>query len=123
MATMTGPFFAPNVDEVVDSEIEKGRHQITEAAHSRVQALLQDFLQNPTGYYQSRVVTDMSVGDTDLIHDSNVVYGPWLEGTGSRNRTTRFKGYHVFRIVTRGMQQRAVDLADIDAGRIARLLS
>ena len=26
-----------------------------------------------------------------------VVYGPWLEGTGSRNRTSRFKGYWTFR--------------------------
>jgi hypothetical protein len=26
-----------------------------------------------------------------------VIYGPWLEGTGSRNATTRFKGYASFR--------------------------
>ena len=31
------------------------------------------------------------------IDDSGVVYGPWLEGTGSRNLTTRFKGYASFR--------------------------
>lgn len=33
------------------------------------------------------------------IDDGNIVYGPWLEGTSSRNQTTRFKGYHSFRTV------------------------
>lgn len=32
-----------------------------------------------------------------IIHDSRVVYGPWLEGIGSRNETSRFKGYAMFR--------------------------
>lgn len=31
------------------------------------------------------------------IDDGNVIYGPWLEGTSSRNQTTRFKGYSSFR--------------------------
>ena len=31
------------------------------------------------------------------IHDSKVVYGPWLEGIGSRNAKSRFKGYAMFR--------------------------
>ncbi len=34
------------------------------------------------------------------VHDSNVVYGPWLEGVSSRNQTTRFKGYAMFRNAT-----------------------
>ena len=32
-----------------------------------------------------------------IIHDSHVIYGPWLEGVSSRNETTRFKGYAMFR--------------------------
>jgi hypothetical protein len=31
------------------------------------------------------------------IDDGGVVYGPWLEGTSTRNATTRFKGYASFR--------------------------
>jgi hypothetical protein len=34
------------------------------------------------------------------------VYGPWLEGVGSRNNTTRFKGYHAFRNAAQALQQR-----------------
>src|SRR5690242_17676851 len=39
------------------------------------------------------------------------VWWPWLEGTSSRNRTTRFKGYHTFRDTARGL--------DDEAGRVA----
>jgi hypothetical protein len=49
----------------------------------------------------SRVYT-MPVEVADPVTDTLVttelaMYGPWLEGTGSRNETTRFKGYHGFR--------------------------
>lgn len=31
------------------------------------------------------------------IGDGGIIYGPWLEGVGSRNKTTRFKGYAHYR--------------------------
>jgi len=48
-----------------------------------------------------RVYT-MPVVVADPAHETVVttelaMYGPWLEGTGSRNLTTRFKGYWGFR--------------------------
>jgi hypothetical protein len=39
------------------------------------------------------------------IHDSGVVYGPWLEGTSSRNKTTRFRGYSSFRKVKQWLEK------------------
>lgn len=47
-----------------------------------------------TGKYSMLVTADRAetVVTTDLA-----TYGPWLEGTGSRNLATRFKGYHSFR--------------------------
>jgi len=35
------------------------------------------------------------------------VWWPWLEGTSRRNFTTRFKGYHTFRIVKNILQRKA----------------
>lgn len=70
----------------------------------RVHARLRQVLQNPTGYYQSRVVVDRRQTYRGIT-DSGVVYGGWLEGVSSRNRTTRFKGYHTFRIVMAGLNQ------------------
>ena len=45
------------------------------------------------------------------IDDSGVVYGPWLEGVGSRNATTRFKGYSSFRRTAQKMEELAPEIA------------
>ena len=62
------------------------------------------------GYYQS-VIHKLDAGDSVLIHDTPCVYGPWLEGVGSRNATTRFKGYHTFRVIAQLLQGIAVEVA------------
>jgi len=49
-----------------------------------------------TGHYR-RNVHGFQIGLFGRISDGGVVYGPWLEGTSSRNKTTRFKGYRSFR--------------------------
>jgi hypothetical protein len=41
------------------------------------------------------IVADPAV-DT-IVTNEIATYGPWLEGTGSRNLTTRFKGYNGMR--------------------------
>jgi len=68
---------------------------------NRVKVQLRKVLKHPTGYYQSKITVDRR-SIYRGISDGGVVYGGWLEGVSSRNRTTRFKGYHTFRIV---MQQ------------------
>ena len=62
-----------------------------------------------TGKYTMPVVADEgeSVVTSDLA-----TYGPWLEGTGSRNQTTRFKGYFSFRRATQELDEAAGDIAD-----------
>lgn len=61
---------------------------------------LSQVLRHPTGYYESRIATERTGHNRYEIHDSNVVYGPWLEGTGSRNKPRPgFPGYHSFKIV------------------------
>lgn len=43
-----------------------------------------------------------------MIWDQRLIYGPWLEGTGSRNRTSRFKGYGIWRAAASKISARAV---------------
>lgn len=72
---------------------------------NRVKERLGHVLQHPTGYYQSRI--QVKKGSTYRgVTDGGVIYGGWLEGLSSRNKTTRFKGYHVFRDI---QQQLAKD--------------
>jgi hypothetical protein len=49
-----------------------------------------------------------------------VIYGPWLEGVGSRNRTTRFKGYFTFRRTAQQLKSRSTAVAN---GVLRRYLS
>ena len=49
-----------------------------------------------TGNYRRNISTEFK-NMSAMIHDGNVVYGPWLEGISSRNNSSRFKGYGVYR--------------------------
>jgi hypothetical protein len=64
---------------------------------NRVKARLDSSLKRPTGYYKSNIQVDRR-STYRGVTDSGVPYGGWLEGVDSRNKTTRFKGYHAFRI-------------------------
>jgi hypothetical protein len=68
----------------------------------RVKSRLGQVLQKPTGYYESRIQVDRR-STYRGITDGGVIYGGWLEGVSSRNKTTRFKGYHTFRMVQQGL--------------------
>lgn len=58
-----------------------------------------------TGHYRRSVHGELTNSMHGRIHDSNVVYGPWLEGVGSRNAKTRFKGYAMFRNAKQALEK------------------
>ena len=99
---------------------------LTELAdYTRFEVLTQldRVLQHPTGYYESQVRPQRVAIDTYSVNDSNVIYGPWLEGTGSRNRARPgFPGYHTFRIVRDRMAQKADAVAEAAVGRMLGVL-
>lgn len=80
----------------------------------------QDF-KNPTGRYRSRLHI-VRRGAIE-VNDSNSVYGPWLEGTGSRNARSRFKGYHHWRRTRQQVERQARRIADGVVARNIRRLS
>lgn len=96
----TGPILAR-----ICRDVEKN---VAQYALHEVQRELPTVLRHPTGYYESQV---QLVGD-DTVNDGGVIYGPWLEGTGSRNRSTRFKGYATFRRVAQRVDAKARELAE-----------
>jgi hypothetical protein len=65
-----------------------------------------------TGYYTSNVQIT-TAGNNNIVHDSGVVYGPWLEGVGSRNYpVTRFRGYHSMRRAKAKLDRAAPRIAE-----------
>lgn len=108
---ISGPLFDGRANAAVNAFTDAAEERIAEVGVNMVRTQLDRVLRNPTGYYESQVQTDRSVGDM-AINDNGVVYGPWLEGVESRNRTTRFKGYSTFRIVTQQLDAVAMNIAE-----------
>lgn len=106
-----GPLFDGRAQQAVDDFIDAAEEDIAQLGFDMVRQELGSVLQNPTGYYESRVQVDLA-GEELKIDDGGVVYGPWLEGTGSRNGRSRFKGYATFRRVAQKLQEKAVTVAD-----------
>ena len=58
-----------------------------------------------------------------VVHDRRIIYGPWLEGVGSRNATTRFKGYSSFRRAFQELERQAPRLVEQDVRRLIAKLN
>lgn len=98
MATVTisGPFFDDRNPTIRRELEDEGLNRVGGQGLADVQTNLNLSIRNPTPYYETQITSERH-GDTQIVHDRDVIYGPWLEGTGSRNATTRFKGYASFR--------------------------
>lgn len=95
--TITGPLFDGRAAREFAAYADEAREQISEFAEEHVLGLMGVAFRHPTGYYESNVKTERA-GDVARVHDSGIVYGPWLEGVGSRNSpVTRFPGYFHWR--------------------------
>jgi hypothetical protein len=76
-----------------------------------------------SGYKRSSISDVRRDGSQAVIYDSGVVYGPWIEGVGTRNATTRFKGYAMFRRTGRALDRSAKSRADRHLKRNLRRLN
>ncbi len=106
----TGSLFDGRALRIVDKMSTDIREAVAQEAFEEVGAALDVMLQNPTGFYQSRI-TIKRVRDSFVVNDSGVVYGPWLAGVSSRNNATRFKGYVHWRQATQRTQARVGKIA------------
>jgi hypothetical protein len=114
-----GPLFEAGVPEgVVHSFLDETKEEVAYLGFHEVRARLGSVLKHPTGRYESRIVTDRTNRfDDQVITDGGVVYGPWLEGTTSRNRTTRFKGYKTFRRIRLKLRKQVTPVAQRNLDR------
>lgn len=106
-----GPLFDGRAEKAAREFAEDAEREIADTGANMVRTELAHVLKHPTGRYMSHIHTTR-VSAHSVVTDGNIVYGPWLEGTGSRNRTTRFKGYFTFRKVTQRLQAKAVPIAE-----------
>ncbi|WP_413102220.1 hypothetical protein [Streptomyces sp. Inha503] len=106
-----GPMFDGRAQRAANEYADQLRYRIATEAEDMVRARLQTVLKHPTGYYESHIRVERA-GNSYEVTDGGVVYGPWLEGTGSRNfPVTRFRGYATFRRVKAMIDRRAGGIA------------
>lgn len=107
----TGPLFDGSADGTIKAFQDDVEQEVGEYTVNRIQGELGHVLVHPTGYYRSRVTTERR-GENVLVTDGGVVYGPWLEGVGSRNKSTRFKGYATFRRISQAVRNEVGPIAE-----------
>ncbi len=109
---VTGPVFDARGPAIITRFLEEAKATVADAGVNLIHQRLGDVLVNPTGLYESAIHTGRVAADV-VISDLPVVYGPWLEGVSTRNETSRFKGYHTFRKITRDLQDIAPYIAQV----------
>ena len=109
--TVSGPLFDGRADIALGHACAESERQIAIIGASMVRTRLNRVLRKQTPYYRLQVEAQPEMPGWK-IWDQDVVYGPWLEGTGSRNKTTRFKGYFTFRLIAAQLQRRAAVICE-----------
>jgi hypothetical protein len=128
---VSGPLFDGRADAALRRGIEAARDHVAAVGAAYVHTTFAGSIRVETGRFQesvtvvkdsktfstrggSRVYTMPVVVDRStetLVTTELATYGPWLEGTGSRNQTTRFKGYHGYRKAAQELDRVAAPLA------------
>lgn len=103
--TLSGPLFDGRAERILAKMAADCQRAVAEHAEFTWQMKMDDSFRHPTGAYQSHI--NIAHKDADLVvNDRGSVYGPWLEGTGSRNApATRFKGYHAAVYATQAVER------------------
>jgi hypothetical protein len=108
---VSGPFFDYRAEVIMVRGGQRIMRTVAQEADRRVEILHKAFFRVPTPYYWTQVHAKPRA-DYWVVTDDHVVYGHWLEGTGSRNRTTRFKGYRAFRLTAQSIRSDLRRIAD-----------
>lgn len=97
-----GPMFDGRDVPIMRRFFEDAKKLVTDAGEEQVHQRIARRAKEYTGSFARAIVTkDFAKGKTIIADYPQVLYGPWLEGTSTRNASTRFKGYKLFRL-TRG---------------------
>jgi hypothetical protein len=92
----TGSLFNHKLDADFTRATQTAEAKIADQGVALVRSVIQAEAKQRTGRYE-RAVRSTRIADGTKIHDGGIVYGAWLEGVGSRNSQTSFRGYRQFR--------------------------
>lgn len=121
-ASATGPLFETAVTARVETAIADIVREVTELGVQRLTSAFPTGVPVVTGNLRRNVHPTIA-GPMAQIDSGGVVYGAWIEGTSSRNESTRFKGYATYRRATQYLNDEVVPaVVDKRAKKLAREL-
>ncbi|MEY9876644.1 hypothetical protein ABH931_006154 [Streptacidiphilus sp. MAP12-33] len=102
-----GPTVEGLATPILDKALQGAIHEVADYARFQVMITEEATFINPTGYYTSKTTLTPLSPTSYSLNDGGVIYGPWLEGVGSRNSpVTRFPGYHIYRKTKNSIAQK-----------------
>lgn len=107
----SGPLFDGRAEAAVVAFLDEAKQEVGNQGLADVHQLLDASIRHPTPYYETQILVERQANDV-VVHDRGIIYGPWLEGVGSRNRTTRFKGYFSFRRAKQALEGKVPGIAE-----------
>lgn len=111
--TVRGPLTDGRAERAMEEYVQDVPKQIAKRGERIVVSLLKSSIKNPTPRYWNSIHIRPTGGGGWIVTDRNAVYGPWLEGTGSRNRARPgFPGYHSFERMGRMLDGEAGNIAE-----------
>jgi hypothetical protein len=129
IVTTHGPLFTSANQTIPRKMLRDIERDVAEATQRLVQEKGQASFRyerktyNVPGKWRASIHTDLS-SDHAIVTDGGIVYGAWLEGVSSRNETTRFKGYFMWRRSLQAMRRgRAEKIAQPIVDRAVRELN
>lgn len=105
----SGPLFDDRIEALIQQGLTEGEAKLADRGLILLRGQFRAHFRQPTGRYEGAVHAERE-GTGFKITDGGVIYGPWLEGVGSRNFTTRFKGYASFRKVRQMLDAEATEI-------------
>jgi hypothetical protein len=109
---VSGPFFDGRADAALQDFLREVPYTVASQGLAYWQTNLDASIKHPTPYYETQVHVYRD-GDAAVVDDRGIIYGPWLEGVGSRNSpVTRFPGYHSLRKAVQTLSGRTREIAE-----------
>jgi hypothetical protein len=116
---LIGPMFDGTGFTAIEAYCDEVRHTEADQIERMIKFHLAIVLKQDHGVYIGAIHQEAS-GDEITVTDRWIVYGPWLEGVGTRVGPrgsghwplTRFPGYHTFRIVFQEYDRIALERAE-----------
>lgn len=108
-----GPLFDGRAERAIEDACDDARDDIAAYAEERVLLGTSMNFKTRTPYYETRVTTTRVSSEVSQVDDQGVIYGPWLEGVGSRNsQRPGFPGYHFWRAAKQAVAVRGPQIAE-----------